>query len=113
MSKAGALRGALGGLYAHNAAESKKAREETRVFKMMKESDRQFQQQVRRISVTIIQWRKALHCPQRVVILMTRDSYADQQGRKSAVEDCWEGVQAYARRCSVPQIPCKCVFGRF
>jgi hypothetical protein len=47
MSKATALRGALGGLYAHNAAEGKKSREETRVLKMLRESDRQFQQQVR------------------------------------------------------------------
>jgi hypothetical protein len=47
MSKAVALRGALGGLYAHNAAESKKSREEARVSKMLRESDRQFHQQVR------------------------------------------------------------------
>jgi hypothetical protein len=46
MSKAVALRGALGGLYAHNAAESKKSREEARVSKMLRESDRQFHQQV-------------------------------------------------------------------
>ena len=41
-----ALRGALSSLYAHNAAESKKAREDTRVSKMIRESDRQFYQQV-------------------------------------------------------------------
>ncbi len=50
MSKSGSLRGALGGLYAHNAAESKKAREETRVSKMIRESDRQFHLQVRTTS---------------------------------------------------------------
>jgi hypothetical protein len=95
MSKAGALRGALGGLYSHNAAESKKAREETRVFKMMKESDRQFLQQVRRLRPPTYPTR----CP-----LGDCDSFADQQRRKPAVEDYWEGVQDYARRCSVLQM---------
>jgi hypothetical protein len=46
MSNGATLRGALGGLYAHNAAESKKSREEARVSKIIRESDRQFHQQV-------------------------------------------------------------------
>jgi hypothetical protein len=80
MSKSGSLRGALGGLYAHNAAESKKAREETRVSKMIRESDRQFHQQVRRTSHLCALFHSTL----------------DQQGPQSTAENCGKDVQAVA-----------------
>jgi hypothetical protein len=82
-----ALRGALSSLYAHNAAESKKAREDTRVSKIIRESDRQFYQQVVPCSQHFVQSGAAS-------ALFTFHSISDPQGPQSTIKNRRKIVQA-------------------